>query len=313
MNLGVFVAESKQIPIKRLLITGASGFLGWNLIQAVKSEFTVFGTFLAHPIDIPGIQLIQVDLTNYKTLKELFDLSKPDAVIHTAAVSNINFCQENRAETHKINVEAPINIAALCSELEIPCLFTSSDLVFDGLNPPYSEGDEPSPVNIYGEQKVLAESGMKEQYPKTVICRMSLMFGDPGPIATSFIQPLIGAMESGETLDLFINEYRTPLSGRNAADGLMIALKNLPAIIHLGGLKSISRYEFALFLAEILGFKRPKLNPCRQKDLNLPAPRPPDVSFDCSKAIALGFQPNSIIEELEYFRDVKQGMSQKFL
>jgi dTDP-4-dehydrorhamnose reductase len=290
--------------MKRLLITGASGFLGWNIIQAVKSHWTVFGTFLTHRVHIPGVTLFQVDLTSFKDLKGLFDLSKPDTVIHVAAVSDINFCQNNRSESHKINVEASINIAGLCSELEIPCLFTSSDLIFDGLNPPYSENDKPSPVSAYGEQKVLAELGMREKYAKTVICRMSLMFGDPGPFAKSFIQPLLDAMNTGETLNLFIDEYRSPLSGRNAVEGLMLALKNMPPIIHLGGLQSISRYEFGLLLAAVLGFRRPKINPCRQKDLNLPAPRPPDVSFDSTKAVALGFQPNSIIDELEYLRNI---------
>jgi len=308
--LGVFVAESKQIPVKRLLITGASGFLGWNIIPAVKSEWAVLGTFLAHPVDIPDVTPIHVNLTNFRDLKELFDLVRPDAVIHTAAISDINFCQKNRAETHEINVEAPLNIAGLCSDLGIPYLFTSSDLIFDGLNPPYSEDDEPSPLSAYGEQKVLAELGIRERYPKTVICRMSLMFGDPGPTATSFIQPLIGALKSGETLNLFIDEYRSPLSGRNAAEGLMISLEKLPTVIHLGGLRSVSRYEFGLILAEVFGFRRPKLNPCRQKDLDLPGPRPPDVSFDCSKAIALGFQPNSITEELEYLRDMWEGIVQ---
>ncbi|MBW1902240.1 MAG: NAD(P)-dependent oxidoreductase [Deltaproteobacteria bacterium] len=299
------------MPVKRLLITGASGFLGWNIISAIKSEWAVLGTFLVHPVDIPGVTPIQVNLTNFRDLKEIFALARPDAVIHTAAISDINFCQEHRAETHKINVEAPLNIAGLCADLEIPCLFTSSDLIFDGLNPPYSEDDKPSPVSAYGEQKVLAELGMRERYPKTAICRMSLMFGDPGPTATSFIQLLIEALKSGETLNLFIDEYRSPLSGKNAAEGLIIALEKLPSVIHLGGLRSVSRYEFGLLLAEVFGFKRPKLNPCRQKDLNLPAPRPPDVSFDCSKAIALGFQPDSITEELEYLRDMWEGIDQE--
>lgn len=289
--------------MKKLLITGASGFLGWNIIRAAKSEWSIFGTFLSHPIDVPDIMLMQVDLTNFKDLKQLFDLTKPDAVIHTAAVSDTNFCQENPSDTYKINTEVPINIAGLCSELEIPCLLTSSALVFDGLDPPYNEADEPSPVNTYGEQKVLAELGMKNRYPATVICRIALMFGDPGPVASSFIQPLLEALNTGKTLDLFIDEYRTPISGRDAAKGLMVALKNLPSVIHLGGLTRMSRYEFGLMLAEVFGFRRPKLNPCRRKDLNLPSPRPPDLSFDGTKSISLGFQPNSILEELKYLRD----------
>ena len=147
--------------MKKLLITGASGFLAWNLIQHAKSEWTIIGTFLSHPLKIPGIALFHVDLTRFKDLKNLFYQSKPDAVIHTAAISDPHFCQQNRKVSYKINTEAAIHIAALCSDHNIPCLFTSSDLVFDGLNPPYTETDRLSPVSVYGEQKVLAEQGMR--------------------------------------------------------------------------------------------------------------------------------------------------------
>jgi len=290
--------------MKNLLITGASGFLGWNLIRAAKSDWTIFGTYSSHPVTIPDISLIKSDLTNFKDLKRLFDHTKLDAVIHTAAISNPNFCQENRSDTHKINTKAPINIASFCSDLKIPCLFTSSDLVFDGLNPPYTEDDEPSPINAYGEQKALAEEGIKERYPATVICRMPLMFGDPGPVATSFIQPLIKALKSIDEVNLFVDEYRTPLSGRNAAEGLMLAFKNMPPIIHLGGHEKISRFDFGRLLADVFGIRKAKLKQCKQKDMDMPAPRPPDVSFDISKAKALGFQPNPLREELKYLMGV---------
>ena len=288
--------------MKRLLVTGASGFLGWNIIRKAKTDWVVFGTCFSHPTNIPDATLIQVDLTNFKDLKQLFDDIKPDAVVHGAAASDPNFCQDNPFETSRINTQVPIHIAGLCSESEIPCLFVSSDLVFDGLNPPYSEDDEPSPVNVYGEQKVKAELGIKTRYPKAVICRAALMYGEPGPVAKSFIQPLIHAITSGKAVNLFVDEYRTPLSGRHAAEGMMMALKHLPSVIHLGGLERVSRYEFGFLLAAILGVNRPNLIPAKQKAHTMTAPRPPDVSFDCTMAIALGFHPNSITDELEYLR-----------
>lgn len=290
--------------MKKLLITGASGFLGWNIIQRAKSDWIIFGTFLSHPLNTSDCKLIKVDLTNFLDLKQLFNQTKPNAVIHAAAISDINFCQENRLVSHRINTDASINIAGLCSDRRIPCLFTSSDLIFDGINPPYSEDDEPSPVNVYGEQKAKAESGMKARYPETVICRMPLMFGDPGPVAKSFIQPLLKAIKSGIEINLFVDEFRTPVSGKNAAEGLMIALNKLPRVIHLGGMERISRYEFGNLLVKLFKIKNVKLNPIRQKDLNMPAPRPPDVSLNSSKAMTLGFQPNTIKKELEFLQKV---------
>lgn len=285
--------------MKKLLVTGASGFLAWNLIQRAKPEWSVTGTFLTHPLKIPGVALFRVDLTRFKDLKNLFSQVKPDAVIHTAAISDPHFCQQNRKVSHKVNTEAAVHIAALCSDFSIPCLFTSSDLVFDGLNPPYTEADKPSPVSFYGEQKVMAEQEMKNRYPEVVICRMPLMFGDPGPVASSFIQPMIHQIKAGIEINLFVDEFRTPVSGKDAAQGLMLALNRLPDLIHLGGPERISRYAFGKLFIDVLQIQDAKLNPCRQKDLNLPVPRPPDVSFDSSKAIRLGFRPNSLLNELK--------------
>jgi dTDP-4-dehydrorhamnose reductase len=190
----------------------------------------------------------------------------------------------------------------------IPYLFTSSDLVFDGLNPPYAEEDEPSPVSFYGEHKALAEAGIKNCYPPAVICRMPLMFGDPGPVATSFIQPLIKKMIEGNEVHLFVDEFRTPVSGRDAAQGLMLALDNLPGIIHLGGTERISRYEFGKLVADTFKIRDAKLNACRQEDIKTAADRPPDVSLDSSKAMGLGFDPGSLINELEELREAGKDM-----
>ena len=140
---------------------------------------------------------------------------------------------------------------------------------------------------------------MKARYPDTVICRMPLMFGDAGPVAESFIQPLLTAIHSGIEVNLFVDEYRTPVSGRNAAEGMMIALNKLSGIIHLGGLERISRYEFGKMLVKLFKIEHAKFNPLKQKDINMPAPRPPDVSLDSSKAMRLGFKPNTIKIELE--------------
>lgn len=264
-----------------------------------RTDWRVFGTYLANRVEIPGTKLFQVDLTDYIEMKRLFKEIKPEAVIHTAAITHPNFCQNNHDESYKINTEAAINIAGLCSDRRIRLLFTSSDLVFNGLNPPYTEIDEPSPVSAYGEQKMLAELGMRERYPLTVICRMPLMYGDPGPVAVSFLQPLMNDMNSGKDVNLFTDEFRTPLSGKDAVEGLMIILEKLPDIIHLGGPERISRYDFGKLFVDIFGIQGAKLNACRQKDITLSAPRPPDVSFDISKALELGFHPNSIVHELE--------------
>ena len=285
--------------MKTLLVTGASGFLGWNICQQAKSDWTIFGTIHSHSANIPGVALVKIDLTIFNDLKKIFKETKPAAVIHAAALSDPNFCQENHDASYRINTEVAINIAGLCSDLEIPCLFISSDLVFDGLNPPYSEENETSPLNVYGEHKLMAELGMKNQGASIVICRMPLMFGSAGPTGSSFLQALLRQMRIGMEVNLFVDEFRTPLSGKNAVEGLMIALEKLPDVLHLGGLERISRYEFGKLVMGVFNFRNAKLNPCRQQEIQMAAPRPRDVSLTNAKAMQMGFQPDSIRVSLE--------------
>ncbi|MEI2583328.1 SDR family oxidoreductase [Scytonema sp. PRP1] len=285
--------------MKKLLITGASGFLGWHICQIAKQEWEVYGTYFSHFLEIPGIKMLKVDLTNFQELKQIFDAVEPAAVIHTAAISQPNFCQTHPDETHAINVTASCNIAGLCADSSISCTFTSTDLVFDGLNAPYQETDPVCPVNIYGEQKVMAEEGMLKRYPMTAICRMPLMFGKETPTATSFIQPFIQTLKQRKELNLFIDEFRTPVSGKSAAKGLLLALEKVNGLIHLGGKERISRYDFGRLLVEVFQLPSDGLKACRQKDVKMAAPRPSDVSLDSSKAFSLGYHPLCLREELE--------------
>jgi dTDP-4-dehydrorhamnose reductase len=288
--------------MNKLLITGASGFLGWNLCQLAQHKWEIYATYFSKSVEIPGVNLIQVDLREFNQLKRLFEEIKPAGIIHTAAQSNPNFCQNNPTESYPINVTASWNIAGLCADYSIPCAFTSTDLVFNGLNAPYKETDQVSPINYYGEQKVMAEQGMLERYPATAICRMPLMFGIAPPGATSFIGPFIKILRSGQELSLFTDEFRTPVSGKTAASGLLLALEKAEGILHLGGKERVSRYEFGCLMAEVLGLPQEKLKTCLQKDVLMSAPRPTDVALDSSKAFGLGYQPLSLKEELQRLR-----------
>ncbi|MBD2013134.1 NAD(P)-dependent oxidoreductase [Microcoleus sp. FACHB-53] len=288
--------------MKKLLVTGASGFLGWNLCQLAKQEWDIYGTSFSHTVEISDITLLKVDLIDFEELKRIFQEIQPDAVIHTAAQSSPNVCQSNPEESHAINVTASCNLAGLCADYSIPCAFTSTDLVFNGLNPPYKETDSVSPVNLYGEQKVMAEEGMLERYPMTAICRMPLMFGVAAPPAQSFMQPFIQTLRERKELSLFTDEFRTPASGTTAAKGLLLALEKVNGRIHLGGKERMSRYEFGRLLVKVFELPSEGLKGCRQADVKMAASRPPDVSLDSAKAFNLGYAPLSLREELEALR-----------
>ena len=285
--------------MKKLLITGANGFLGWNLCRLAKGRWHLFGTVYSNQVEIPEATTIRIDLTDHSELKRLFEEVRPDAVINTAAASDPNFCQVNPDLSYGINVEAPVNIALLCSDYMIPYLYTSTDLVFDGLNAPYRESDPVCPVNVYGEHKAQAEERILRAYPQSTVCRMSLMFGLSGPVAKSFMQPMLLAMKKGRELSLFVDEFRTPLRAESAVAGLFLALNKVSGIIHLGGKERISRHDFGKLMQRIFKFENAKIRPCKQSEIHMPALRPADVSLDSSKAAALGFRPLPLIEELQ--------------
>lgn len=288
--------------MKKLLVTGASGFLGWNVCQVAQADWQVYGTYCANPVNLPNTTLIPLNLTDFKALKNMLQEIKPTAVIHTAAQSKPNYCQQHPDETYPINVIASWNIAGLCAEYSIPCAFTSTDLVFDGLNPPYTETDPVSPVSIYGEQKVAAEQGMLDRNPQTAVCRMPLMFGKGSPHAGSFIEGFIQALKAGKELNLFVDEFRTSVSGTTAAQGLLLAVEKVAGLLHLGGKERMSRYEFVRLMAEVFELPQDQIKPCQQHEVQMPALRPPDVSLDSSKAFSLGYHPLSLRAELEALR-----------
>lgn len=286
--------------MKKLLITGASGLLGWNLCGLAQKEWIVFGTAHANMYDVPGVRLRRVDLTRFSEAGQLLTEICPDAVIHAAAASDVNFCQMNSAESYRINVDTAVNLAGLCADQAIPFVFTSSDMVFDGRNPPYSEDSPVCPINVYGEQKAEAEEKILKQYPEAAICRLALIYGDGGPRGRGFLRSWVNEMKKGNDLRLFHDEFRTPVSAQDASRGLLLALSRARGLLHLSGGERISRLHFGLMLKEVVGAQS-KIIPCSRGSVPMPAPRPADVSLDGARALNLGFAPGSIKQELEKF------------
>jgi|GEM_PF-20902 len=285
-------------PRQKLWLTGASGFLGWYVAAAARADWQVVGSYNRHAVAIPGIALQRVDLTDAIALQHAFSDLQPDAVIHTAALSQPNRCQENPALSRAINVTASVRLAELCADAGIPFVFTSSDQVFDGKNAPYRETDPVSPLNLYGAQKAEAEVEIVRRYPQAAVCRMALMYG-AAPTAPNFLQTFLERIVQGQTLQLFTDEFRTPLSGRDAAAGLLLALAKAKGLLQLAGGDRLSRYEMGQIMVEVFDLPASSIQPSRQADVPMPAPRPPDVSADISLARSLGFAPHSFREELE--------------
>lgn len=286
--------------MRRLLITGASGFLGYNLCCEARGSWQVYGISNTHEVAIDNVQMVHCNITDPDALQTTIKNISPDAVVHAAALSDPNLCQQNEALSHAVTVKASQTLAAICAARVIPLVFISTDLVFDGNNAPYSENDPVSPISIYGTHKAEAEIAVRRECRHACICRLPLMFGNGGPVSKSFIQPMLTALRNKTPLRLFIDEFRTPLSAEYAAQGILLALSQATGIVHLGGNQRISRYQFGLLLAEILNISDPSITPCLRADVPMAAPRPADVSLKSERANAYGFNPPPLREQIKH-------------
>ncbi|HEY9737156.1 MAG TPA: NAD(P)-dependent oxidoreductase [Trichocoleus sp.] len=280
--------------MKTLLITGASGYLGWHLSQIAQSTWQVHGTYCSQPLAIPGATLHPVDLTQPADLSTFLDELRPDAVIHAAAQSKLNRCEEAPEASYEINVIATELLANHCAKAGIPAVFTSTDQVFDGTAAPYDEQATPNPVNRYGRQKLEAERRFLAAHPGGVVCRLPLMFGGPTPNAHCFLQDFVAQMRQGQPIQLFIDEYRTPAHIEDAARGLLLAVEKGQGVLHLGGQERLNRYQFGLLMAEIFDLPKALMQCCAQRDVPMAALRPADVSLVSERAFAMGYTPRSI-------------------
>lgn len=295
---------------QRYWVTGCSGFLGWNLCRwLVKNRgdhSEVIGTYHRQAIAIPQVQTLPLDLTDKTAIADFLDQVQPTAVFHLAAAARPNWCQTHPEQSHIVNVTATLDLAAQCADRKIDLIFTSTDLVFDGLTGNYAEDNPVSPVCLYGEQKVLAERGICDRHPTAKICRLPLMFGNAPATSTSFLQGFVNVLRSpDDPLFAFVDEFRTPVSAQDAAAGLVLALENDISPIngqrclHLGGPERLSRYDFAQYLAIALHLPLERVQAGWQSHVSMPAPRSPDTSLNSQRAFSLGYHPASIQRRLK--------------
>jgi dTDP-4-dehydrorhamnose reductase len=292
------VVSSVPQPPRRLLITGASGFLGWHLCRAAQATWRIEGTYHHHVPPLPGVTLHSIDLTDASVVTPWLAQLAPNAIIHTAALSQLNRCEQAPEQSYAMNVEATRTLATFCAQRQIPFVFTSTDQVFDGQTAPYRETAPPTPINRYGHHKAEAEALIQTLHPTAAICRMPLMYGPASPTAECFLQGFLRTLEAGQPLYLFTDEFRTPAYVEDAAAGLLLALDQATGLLHLGGPERLSRYEFGLRMAAVFGCDPGLLVPSKQADVAMPARRPADVSTDSQRAFDLGYRPRGVLAGL---------------
>lgn len=253
----------------KLLVTGGSGFVGAGILRRAPADWTIAATYLAHPIERPGVAAFCVDVRNVDAINRLFAEFHPYVVIHTAALMSGDAMMTT-------NVDGTRNIARAAKQVGAWLVHLSSDVIFDGEHAPYTENDPPAPITPYGESKARAEQVVKTEAANYVIVRTSLVYGfDPMDSRTR--QTIAGEMPN-----LFTDEYRCPILVDDLADALIeLAQNNFIGVLNIAGAQRVSRYEFGLKLARAFGIE-PRFQPALSASHSNPRPR--DCSLDISLA-----------------------------
>jgi dTDP-4-dehydrorhamnose reductase len=265
----------------RVLITGASGFLGSYLLRALQgSAHTVTAWTGSTRGCLFGQALQPVDLGDDRTLSRAFHAARPEGIIHAAALARVGDCAREPERAQHLNSAATRQLAALAQEPGARLVFVSTDLVFDGEQAPYRESDPPTPVSVYGRTKAEAERSVASA-PRGLVVRVSLLYGPSLTGHPTFFDQQVQALREGKALRLFDDEWRTPLFAGTAAQALLALVLGGPSgILHLGGPERLSRQEMGLHLARALDVGGENIEAVSRVQPGEPRPR--DVSLDSS-------------------------------
>src|ERR1700730_4896057 len=238
----------------RLLLIGASGFLGAYAARRFPESFDIFTGSRAAVVDSRSVQ---IDITDVSSVDATFQRVKPDAVLLLAALSDIDRCEAEPDLAFATNVRGPENVAHACARSNARLLFTSSAAVFDGSKHGYTEDDAPTPLSVYGETKARAEAAVLAILPSTIILRIALAIGFAGKKGTNaMLENLSARWACGSPVATPTFEYRNPIDAAALSSFMLELMKHQDAhgIFHAGAKESISRYGLNLKLAERMGY-----------------------------------------------------------
>jgi len=274
--------------MKKIFVTGASGFLGGHIYFLARERWHVLAGYYNNPPAQLTEEWTRLDLTDQQKVHDTMVAFRPDVIIHAAANSNLDSCERDQNMTYAVNVESTRYLNEAAVLLGSRLIFVSSDMVFDGEKGNYRETDPVFPISIYGQSKVMSEDILIGGGVNAVIARAALIYGRPVTGGSSFLVWLENQLKAGSTVSLYDDQFRTPILVNNLAEALLeLAENDFTGIIHLGGTNRIDRLTFGRQLCAAAGYNAGLLHAGSMFTSKPIAPRPADVSLNTDKAASV--------------------------
>lgn len=289
--------------MKRILVTGSNGLLGQKLTDAIlkNNQFELIATGKGknrHHIQA-GYIYEEMDITDKESIASVVSKHRPDAIINTAAMTNVDTCETERDTCWLLNVTAVQYLIDVCRSENIHLIHLSTDFIFDGADGPYTEDATPNPLSYYGESKLAAEKLLEKSGINYAILRTIIVYGIVNDMSRSnIILWAKGALEKGNPINVVNDQWRMPTLAEDLADICLLAVeKQAQGIYNASGKDLMSILELVERVADYYGLDKSLINPISSESLNQAAKRPVKTGFVLDKSIKeLGYTPHTFEE-----------------
>lgn len=288
----------------RILVTGSNGLLGQKLTTLLQEDKTVHLIATARgrsAVKINRGEYHPMDITDRENVESVLRFTKPDVIINTAAMTQVDDCESQREACWKANVTSVEYLVRCCQSLHIHLVHVSTDFIFDGTHGPLDESALPNPVNYYGESKLAAEKVIQNSPIAWAILRTVLVFGITQDMSRSNIVLWVKkSLEQNKSIQVVNDQWRTPTLAEDLAMGCFLAAKKKArGIYNISGKDFLSPYDIAIRTADFFKLDKSLINPTDSTKFTQPAKRPPRTGFIIDKARKdLGYEPRSFEEGL---------------
>lgn len=290
----------------KILVTGSNGLLGQKLVHKLKAdpEVKLIATARGENRlkDQTGYVYTSMDITSHQEVNQVMETHKPDVVINTAAMTNVDACELEPEKCDELNIEAVKYLIETCQAYNTHLVHLSTDFIFDGEEGPYAEGAVANPLSYYGQSKLTAEKLVSESHISWSILRTVLVYGVAEEMSRSNIVLWAkGALEKEQQINVVDDQFRTPTLAEDLADGCILAAKQkAQGIFNISGKDFMSILELVWKVADFWKLNKSLITATRSSTLSQPAKRPPKTGFILDKAMKeLGYQPHSFEEGLQ--------------